>query len=118
MRRSILLLILMLLAALLVASTVSAASLCPGPQICPTVGTNVKWVVYQGGFYKYTDGSAEVWGDRDIVYWSRSPGYRLTGLCIQTWRGTTVWQFSPLQEGWYDDHLGPICAVVVRTVPQ
>lgn len=104
--------IIIVLFALLLAGVVQAASLCPGPERCPS--GDVKWVVYQGGRYVYADGSAEVSGSRDIVYWDRTGPY-IEYVCVQTWRGLWVFDQAVMQHGWLDDHLGPICAVVLRT---
>lgn len=112
MKKTIMILIMIMMAGMAVAQAKGARHLCPGPERCPA--GDVKWVAYQGGHYRYTDGSAEVYGSRDIVYWDRI-GPRIEYVCVQTWKG--LWEFkkSPPQHGWLDDHRGPICAVVVRT---
>ena len=105
-------LLLVMLAGVAITQAKGRGSLCPGPERCPA--GDVKWVVYNGGNYRYTDGSAEVSGSRDIVYWDRT-GARIDYVCVQTWRGLWVFEQTVLQHGWLDDHRGPICAVVVRT---
>lgn len=105
-------LILCVLLLVLLAGVAYSASLCPGPERCPA--GDVKWVSHHGGHYKYTDGSAEVHGNRDIVYWDRTGPY-INYVCVQTWQGLWVFDKAPLQHGCLDDHNGPICAVVLRT---
>ncbi|PIY96055.1 MAG: hypothetical protein COY66_05125, partial [Candidatus Kerfeldbacteria bacterium CG_4_10_14_0_8_um_filter_42_10] len=52
----------------------------PNPEKkCPP--GDVKYEIGNG--YEYTDSSADIWGDSDIINWAAKPGYKITSVCVK-----------------------------------